>query len=195
MNDGKKYLIQAIIKHPTAYINFLSKYAFGIWSLNLNNDTNKRSLGIAKYKIPYYYFVYQYPNEEFKDIILVFDDINDKYSKTKETIYKAIYKLPIIDINMIVFVILSLVLFLIPIIICILKPHVFNDLLLMTFTFSFSAFATAIIVGVFTPGQEYRYIYPVCPISILSLISFLTFIYDRGGFKKFFKELKRGENK
>ena len=192
LNDGKKYLIKAILKQPVAYINFLSKYAFGIWSLNLNNDTNKRSLGISQVKIPYNRLVYNPPNQ---DILTVFDDIDAEYFMPKQVIYKTIYILLIIDINMIVFVILSLVLFLIPIIICILKPHVFNDLLLMTFTFSFSAFATAIIVGVFTPGQEYRYIYPVCPISILSLISFITFIYDRGGFKKFFKELKGGENK
>ena len=192
LNDGQKYLIKAIIKQPVAYINFLSKYAFGIWSLNLNNDTNKRSLGISQVKIPYNRLVYNPPNQ---DILTVFDDIDAEYSMPKQVIYKTIYILLIIDINMMIFVILSLILFLIPIIICILKPRIFNELLLLTFAFSFSAFATAIIVGIFTPGQEYRYIYPVCPISILSLISFITFIYDRGGFKKFFKELKGGENK
>ena len=192
LNDGQKYLIKAILKQPVAYINFLSKYAFGIWSLNLNNDTNKRSLGISQVKIPYNRLVYNPPNQ---DILTVFDDIDAEYSRPKQVIYKTIYILLIIDINMMIFVILSLILFLIPIIICILKPRIFNELLLLTFAFSFSAFATAIIVGIFTPGQEYRYIYPVCPISILSLISFITFIYDRGGFKKFFKELKGGENK
>lgn len=190
LNDGKKYLIKAILKQPVAYINFLSKYAFGIWSLNLNNDTNKRSLGISQVKIPYNRLVYNPPNQ---DILTVFDDIDAEYSRPKQVIYKTIYILLIIDINMMIFVILSLILFLIPIIICILKPRIFNELLLLTFAFSFSAFATAIIVGIFTPGQEYRYIYPVCPISILSLISFITFIYGRGGFKKFFKELKGGE--
>ena len=71
------------------------------------------------------------------------------------------------------------------------------DILLISLCSSLSVIVTYFIVSIFTNMSTFRYIYPVIPLSIISLISNITFIRDRGGFKKFIKELKnkRGENK
>lgn len=63
-------------------------------------------------------------------------------------------------------------------------------MLILSFSLSFSSLATTLIVVFVTISADVRYIYPIVPTSIIALISFITFIYDRGGFKKFIKELK-----
>ena len=189
LGNVKNTLIKYILKYPISYIKFTLKCSLKLYILTLEGGDILLHITSSDY------FTYYYASDwiaEDPKINLFMDKGYENSIRHKIFISLFKYNIFFIDINMIIFVILSLILFLIPIIICILKPRIFNELLLLTFAFSFSAFATAIIVGIFTPAQEYRYIYPVCPISILSLISFITFIYDRGGFKKFFKEL-RGE--
>ena len=68
-----------------------------------------------------------------------------------------------------------------------------NDINLLTFSISLSGICTALII-IFSPVTNDRYIHPVLQIAILSIISFLSFVYDRGGFKMFIKEL-RGKDK
>ncbi|WP_236847199.1 hypothetical protein, partial [Brachyspira catarrhinii] len=51
------------------------------------------------------------------------------------------------------------------------------------FSISLSGIATYIIVASFTPVVIFRYIYPIFTISIIALISFITFIYDNDGLK------------
>ena len=132
-----------------------------------------------------------YWEKEFNNL---FYGKNVTFTKTQENIYKFMYN-SAININTLIFVILAILLFFISGFLCI---KLKNQLLLFSFSTSFSAFATALIVALFNPAaaiyDSYRYMYPIIPISILSLISFITFIYDRGGFKKFIKELQ-GEKK
>ena len=191
LGNTKNILIKYVLKYPIHYTKFIFNCALKLYTLNL--DTSD----ILIHKRDSYRFI-MYPSHWVAEDprVNLFMNKGDEYSEIRHIIYRALFldNIIFIDINIILFVILSLILFLIPIIIFILRHHIANDLLLFTFALSSSAFTTIVVVGTFTPVQEYRYIYPICPISIISLISFITFIYDMGGFKKFLKEL-RGSKK
>ena len=182
ISDIEKIWIKSIIRHPINYIKHTLNYTIHIWT---SSDFVKPNVYVIQYKaIPYDNW-----EKEFNNL---FDSKGITFTKTQEHIYKFIYDTSV-NINTLIFVILAILLFFIS---GILYIKLKNQLLLFSFSTSFSAFATAVIVALFSPGaSESRYMYPIIPISILSLISFITFIYDRGGFKKFFKELKGGENK
>ena len=183
ISDIEKIRIKSIIRHPINYIKHMLNFTIHIWTV--------RTYKVGVYTIQSKGNPYPYWEKEFNNL---FYGKNVTFTKTQENIYKFMYN-SAININTLIFVILAILLFFISGFLCI---KLNNQILLFSFSTSFSAFATALIVALFNPAaaiyDSYRYMYPVIPISILSLISFITFIYDRGGFKKFFKEL-RGEKK
>ena len=81
-------------------------------------------------------------------------------------------------------VIISFIIFIINFILIFIKRIFDSNLLIYSFSVSFSSIATIFIVVSFTPVVDIRYIYPVYPISIISLISFFTFIKELRGDKK-----------
>ena len=183
ISDIEKIWIKSIIRHPVNYIKHMLNFTIHIWTVR----TYKVRVDVIQSKgNPYPYW-----EKEFNNL---FYGKNVTFTKTQENIYKFMYN-SAININTLIFVILAILLFFISGFLCI---KLKNQLLLFSFSTSFSAFATALIVALFNPAaaiyDSYRYMYPIIPISILSLISFITFIYDRGGFKKFIKELQ-GEKK
>ena len=183
ISDIEKIWIKSIIRHPVNYIRHMLNFTINMWTVR---TYKVRVDDIQSKGNPYPYW-----EKEFNNL---FYGKNVTFTKTQENIYKFMYN-SAININTLIFVILAILLFFISGFLCI---KLNNQILLFSFSTSFSAFATALIVALFNPAaaiyDSYRYMYPVIPISILSLISFITFIYDRGGFKKFFKEL-RGEKK
>ena len=179
----KKVWIKYILKYPLNYIKHLLRYEKNILTIN----TWKESEYNIQFKVNYDW--HSIHNYYFSDI---YDNDGITFSKTKYKIYSFLFSI-LIDINICIYVVLAIFLFFISGLLWFFKPYFRNEILLFSFCTSFSSFATSLIVS-FTPIPLFRYAYPIIPMSILSLISFITFIYDRGGFKKFFKEL-RGEKK
>ena len=182
--------ISAIIKHPISYLKHIFNYSIDFlaiksysyhsiyksWILNSNVvQAKNKPLDFEK-------------NENYFWL-----NRGIEFNKLKFSIYSFIYNSSIC-FEIYIYAFLSLILFVFSIVLNI-KYRLKIDLLVFLFSTASSSIATILILILFTPLPDYRYMYPIIPISILSLISFITFIYDRGGFKKFFKELKRGENK
>lgn len=186
LKDLKKVWLKYILKYPNNYIKFTCNFMKFVY----NTDTYKHNPENI-----------QVIHNNYNDFI-----VNDafKYKKItftplKEKIYSFMYNvLP--DIKTYLFIILSILIFIFSsyiLILMLIKHITIEDTLVYSFFTSFSSIATTTIVGVFLPDasqvvNSYRYIYPIVIITILSLILFITFIYDKGGVRKFIKEL-RGE--
>ena len=164
----KQVWIKYIIRYPINYIKHIANFTRHLWT-------------VSTWKV------------DPQSIQVKYGDIGGiQLTPLKYKIYNFLYRF-LGDINILVYVIASIILFFITGLLYI-KSKFRVESLLFSFCTAFSSVATAIITALFSPQTLYRYIHPVCPISILSLISFITFIYDRGGFRKFIKEL-RGEKK
>ncbi|MEI0490692.1 hypothetical protein, partial [Brachyspira pulli] len=165
-----KVWIKYILKYPINYIKHIYNYSKNIWTIPTwkldENTIQSINPNINWIKVD---------NIEFDNYSLVFTPL-------RRNIYNILYKiLPSINISF--FVILSIILFIITGITLLLKKELRNNLLVFSFSTSFSAFATAIIVALFTPNAwqtetAYRYMHPIIPICFLSLISFLVFLYN-----------------
>ena len=181
--------ISAIIKHPISYLKHIFNYSIDFlaiksysyhsiyksWILNVNIiQAKNKPLDFEK-------------NENYFWL-----NRGIEFNKLKFSIYSFIYNSSIC-FEIYIYAFLSLILFVFSIVLNI-KYRLKIDLLVFLFSTASSSIATILILILFTPLPDYRYMYPVIPISIISLISFLTFVYDIGGFRKFIKEL-RGEKK
>lgn len=174
VKDLKKVWISYILKYPINYI----KYILDMSDAFLKQPTWK-SIGCEITLDPEILLTTNFFNN-FKDGYEI------KMTPIKGKIYSYLYdNLP--DFNIKVFVILSALLFVISGFLWLIKKDFRNNILLFVFSSSFSGFATFCIVISFTPIATSRYIHPVIDISILSLISFITFIYDKRGLKKYYK--------
>lgn len=132
------------------------------------------------------YFKYS-DNYIWNDIVIDKFSVNEQkitFTPLRHNIYDFLFN-NTIHIPIIYTVIISFIIFIISFILIFIKRIFDNDILIYSFSVSFSAIATILIVVSFTPIIDMRYIYPIYPISIISLISFLTFIKDfkRGGKK------------
>ena len=196
--DVKKIWIKSILKYPSNYIRHMWNFTTSILTLKYE-IINSYVLTLREWYEP------PLTNPTFELLNITIDDVKKlKFYDENMGIYftelkfKVFYLLNKIlpNINVFLFVLLSIILFFASGLLFIFNKKFRNDILVFVFSTSFSAFATAFIVSIFSPVvhiYQYRYIYPVIPISIVSLIGFIIFIYDRGGFKKFIKEL-RGKN-
>ena len=105
------------------------------------------------------------------------------FTPLREKIYNFLFN-SMVHIPIIFPVIISFIIFIINFILIFIKRIFNSNLLIYSFSVSFSSIATIFIVVSFTPVVDIRYIYPVYPISIISLISFFTFIKELIGEKK-----------
>lgn len=177
IDNLKEVWIKYILKHPISYFKHIINYMNVIFRLTtpILNDERIQS------KSEMFGFSYYYDNSGIT------------FTPLRKTIYNILYY-TLLEINILVFIITAIVIFFISGLTWIFKSDYRSNMLLLVFCSAFASFATSMIVGLFTPVPFYRYIYPVIPMSIISLIGFITFVYDRGGFKKFIQEL-RGSGK
>ncbi|WP_161976134.1 hypothetical protein [Brachyspira catarrhinii] len=169
-----KVWIKYIIKYPKDYLKHFFKYVKKYCGLYVKPSKLEQLLSkniFLKYEI----------NSKFDNKGITFDNF-----KTK--LYKSLF-LKLKPTYLINYIIMSYLLFIVSILLFLFKSDFRKNILLFTVCASLSSIMISIFTPLFSPIVGYRYIHPVIPISIISLISFLTFIYDRGGFKKFFKEL------
>ncbi|WP_181292032.1 hypothetical protein, partial [Brachyspira hampsonii] len=176
VKDLKKVWISYILKYPMNYM----KYIRNMYDGYLKQGTWKfigSSMKLDSWKMSQEHFLYNFK-----------DGYEIEMTPIKGKIYSYLYdNLP--DFNITIFVIILIVLFIISGFLWLIKKDFRNNILLFVFCSSFSGFAAFCIVVSFTPIVTSRYIHPIIDISILSLISFVTFICDRGGFNKFIQEL------
>ncbi|WP_304333327.1 hypothetical protein [Brachyspira innocens] len=172
IDNLKEVWIKYILKHPISYFKHIINYMNVIFRLTtpILNDERIQS------KSEMFGFSYYYDNSGIT------------FTPLRKTIYNILYY-TLLEINILVFIITAIVIFFISGLTWIFKSDYRSNMLLLVFCSAFASFATSMIVGLFTPLPMYRYIYPVIPMSIISLIGFITFVYDRGGFKKFIKGL------
>ncbi|WP_297300192.1 hypothetical protein [uncultured Brachyspira sp.] len=188
--------IKSIIKYPINYIKHTINFTKALWIQKYTAFNSKIIQSYPyNYKIERFFQKYRISKtgEEFYNSKWYKENSGIKFTKLRENIYNLLLKI-LPNINIFPSVLIVIILFFISGLLILLNKNLINDNLIFTFSISFSGFATSIITALFSPvaviNLSYRYIYPVVPISILALMSFIIFIYDRGGFKKFIKELR-----
>ena len=173
----KKVWIKYIFKYPINYIKHINRFFIEFCIKNkkswwlMNSDFIQRlDIGFNNTHIP---------------IINRFNSNEQKITFTplREKIYNFLFK-NMFHIPIIFCVISTFIIFIINFILIFTKRIFNSNLLIYSFSVSFSSIATIFIVVSFTPVVDIRYIYPVYPISIISLISFFTFIKELQGEKK-----------
>ncbi|WIH89991.1 hypothetical protein NEI02_09800 [Brachyspira pilosicoli] len=189
LNNLKIVWIKSILKHP---INFIihnirySFYAILVPTWKIPNGNFQKLENYRKELYPYYVFI-------SKGYINNFDNKGAIFSPIRDKIYTFIYNTSL-DINIAFFVILSFILFIISIIFIYKNNNYLNNkIYIFYFSSSFSSLSTIIIVFLFTPAINYRYMYPIIPINFISLISLICFIIDIGGLNKFKEKLKHNK--
>ena len=176
-SDLKKVWIKYIFKYPINYIKHINRFFIEFCIKNkkswwlMNSDFIQRlDIGFSNAHIP---------------IINRFNSNEQKITFTplREKIYNFLFK-NMFHIPIIFCVISTFIIFIINFILIFTKRIFNSNLLIYSFSVSFSSIATIFIAVSFTPVVDIRYIYPVYPISIISLISFFTFIKELIGEKK-----------
>ena len=173
----KSVWFKYIIKYPMNYIKHIINFSFHMcrlntWKLDADSVSIRRT------------------EKWLSDILDNFSKYqNIEFTKLRFNIYTFLYNF-LFDINVIVFVILSVLLFFTSLFLFFIKQYFRNDILFLTFCLSFSSFSTLIIVCLFGALPLYRYIYPIVLIDIMTIISLIVFVYDIGGFSKFIEKLK-----
>ena len=176
-SDLKKVWIKYIFKYPINYIKHINRFFIEFciknnknWWLMNYDFVQRLDIGFNNAHIP---------------IINRFNSSEQKITFTplREKIYNFLFN-SMVHIPIIFPVIISFIIFIINFILIFIKRIFNSNLLIYSFSVSFSSIATIFIVVSFTPVVDIRYIYPVYPISIISLISFFTFIKELIGEKK-----------
>ncbi|TXJ30449.1 hypothetical protein EPJ69_10305 [Brachyspira aalborgi] len=173
----KRVWIKYIFKYPINYIKHINRFFIEFciknnksWWLMNSDFIQKLDIGFNNAHIP---------------IINRFNSSEQKITFTplREKIYNFLFN-SMVHIPIIFCVISTFIIFIINFILIFIKRIFDSNLLIYSFSVSFSSIATIFIVVSFTPVVDIRYIYPVYPISIISLISFFTFIKELQGEKK-----------
>lgn len=186
--DVKKIWIKSIIKYPVNYIKHILNFAKETCTQKFVYPIVILEVYVEDYVLNY---AKAYGITDFKNSKFFHDNRGVKFTYIREKIFNFI-KNDIPDINISIFVITSIFLLLISFSLILKKDHI-NSLLIFCFSTSFSAVATIVIVVLYSPSTniyEYRYIYPVIPISILSLISFISFLIDKKIIVKLYQKIR-----
>lgn len=174
--NSKEVATKYIKKYPFTYFKFSLSMMIKMWKLSLNNSK------VVHYKINFDNFddYFEVHNQYFESQVF-YNYPEDFYDyNLRKIIYNIFYTI-LIHINIVFFISISILIFLIDIFIIIInikKISKLNNMLIFSFATSFSTFASAFIIGTVAVLLEYRYIYIVLPLSILSIISFIIFVYN-----------------
>ncbi|KLI22717.1 hypothetical protein A9X77_12700 [Brachyspira hyodysenteriae] len=175
LNNAKKVWIRYILKYPLNYIKHNILFANKLVNWPMWTFTSQ---AIQEKNTRY---------EEVNTENYLFTDKGISFSKFREKTYTLLFNI-FPNIGSIYFILISALLFLISGILYIVK-YKNNLILLITFSSSFSAVATFVIVTLFSPGPISRYFAPIIYVSIISLISFITFVYSIDGLKILYNKI------
>ena len=178
-SDLRRVWIKYIIKYPFNYIKHIFLVFYKYFTIEYNEKINLLDIQ-KKDTIPDLY--------RKGEVEHYFSNQGITFNTIKERIYSFLL-FASIKIHISVFIIISTLSFMLSILI-LFKCRYINNLSIFYFSVSFSSFATLVIVVLFTPLIDYRYIYPIIPLSIITIMSFISIIYDIGGIKKFIKEFR-----
>ena len=153
--------VKYILKYPGGYIKHILK--FNDKFLDLSN----RNSIVSHYKTKMHFFGYDSFFQNF-DVL--------EFTGIRESIYNFLYLL-LPNIKIKYFVLVSFLIFISSFILLFTYKYIDKSLILFSLSTSLSSLFTYLIVICFTPVIDYRYIYPVVPISIISFISFIFLLY------------------
>lgn len=170
----KRVWIKYIFKYPINYIKHINRFFIEFCIKNKKSWWLMNSYSIQRLDIGF--------NNAYISIINRFNSNEQKITFTplREKIYNFLFN-SMVHIPIIFCVISTFIIFIINFILIFIKRIFNSNLLIYSFSVSFSSIATICIVVSFTPVVDIRYIYLVYPISI---ISFFTFIKELQGEKK-----------
>ncbi|KLI35203.1 hypothetical protein SZ50_03795 [Brachyspira hyodysenteriae] len=173
-DDTKKNWVKYILKYPLNYIKHNTLFAYKlvnwpVWVFTSQAIQEKNTR-------------YEFNTENY-----IFSDKGISFSKFREKTYTLLFNM-FPNIHNMYFILISSLLFLISGILYIIKYRN-NLILLLAFSSSFSAVATFIILILFSPGPAGRYFAPIIYVSIISLISFITFVYSIVGVKRLYNKI------
>ena len=173
----KRVWIKYIFKYPINYIKHINRFFIEFCIKNKKSWWLMNSDFIQRLDIGF--------SNAYISIINRFNSNEQKITFTplREKIYNFLFN-SMVHIPIIFPVIISFIIFIINFILIFIKRIFDSNLLIYSFSVSFSSITTIFIVVSFTPIVDIRYIYPVYPISIISIISFFTFIKELRGEKK-----------
>ena len=171
----KRVWIKYIFKYPINYIKHINRFFIEFCIKNNKNWWLMNSDTIQK--------LHNYGWNEYAINRFNSNERKITFTPLREKIYNFLFN-SMVHIPIIFPVIISFIIFIINFILIFIKRIFDSNLLIYSFSVSFSSIATIFIVVSFTPSVDIRYIYPVYPISIISLISFFTFIKELRGEKK-----------
>ena len=174
-SDLKKVWIKYIFKYPINYIKHINRFFIEFCIKNNKNWWLMNSDTIQK--------LHNYGWNEYAINRFNSNEQKITFTPLREKIYNFLFK-NMVHIPIIFCVISTFIIFIINFILIFIKRIFDSNLLIYSFSVSFSSIATIFIVVSFTPVVDIRYIYPIYPISIISLISFFTFIKELIGEKK-----------
>ncbi len=176
LNDVKEVWIKYIIKYPLDYMKYLFLSANAVLNSKIIMRDHYSDEIKMKGSFGGWGMHYQYLKKNADKYNLYENNNFDIQSKLYYFIRNNLIKL---TPNIAFFI--SLILFILSAVSIIKFNN--NNILIFTFSLSFSSIVTAIIVIMFNPIPLYRYIHVIFSITIISLISFTTFIYDIGAIR------------
>ncbi len=158
--NSRTILFEYIKKYPANFLLYSMDYLWTFWQAN--QDWLENSYRLVEKRV----------YNDYTDILEDYEiPTSLELSKQKIDIINAIYSMTI-SLKVRVGIYASIILFFLSGYLWLSKKKSRNALMLFVFATAFSAFATAIIVGVFSPLIDSRYLMPVLPIAIVSLVSF-----------------------
>ncbi len=183
--DIKNIFVRCIFKHPISYILYISKFSYSLFTKPFIILSSKNIQGIKNI----YYILDNYYSSSIKDRTLIYNFIEKNngihFSAVRERIYNFFVKI-LFNIPTIIFIFLSLLIFISTSMIMIFFPTFINRLLILSFSMSFSALSGAIIVSIFSAADDYRFIHPTVVSTVFALISFFVFLYESNILNKLF---------
>ncbi len=175
--DLRILLLKSIIRHPFSYLKHILNYSKVLLS---------QKKGVIIMDTATFFRVYDiYGNPVYPKRHYIYKDVKftERYiSKNHASIFQFLYK-KLLNINLFYIFIINILIFLILIVFIVIDYKLLQNNIWFIFTLSIllSSLSTFIIVSFFTPVPLVRYIYPVVPLTIFEIISFVCFLIE---FKK-----------
>ncbi len=187
--NSRAIFIDTIKKEPYEFIRYSIDYTWKFWQVDQGWAYDSYGLMATRYYPPPFYDFLEtqgwnsastermknnYGSDNILDVLEAHGfPFNLELSGYKIRAISAIYKITP-RFKMRVGIYASIILFFLSGYLWLFKKKTRNTLMLFVFATAFSAFATAIIVGMFSPIMDSRYLMPVLPIATISVVAFFV---------------------